>query len=78
MMKAAVEIPTKISGEIHYKKRNVLSTKELTGNKIIGNSIDNENNKLKSQFSVLNSSIISNNQINMREEEISKINDKNQ
>ena len=64
-----------ISGEIYYKKPNVLSTNELTGNKIIGNSIDNENNKLMSQFSELNSSIISNNQINA-EEENSKINDK--
>ena len=63
------------TGEIYYKKPNVLSTNELTGNKIIGNSIDNENNKLMSQFSELNSSIISNNQINA-EEENSKINDK--
>ena len=87
-MKAAVEIPARkrmmkssrntseeSTGEIYYKKPNVLSTNELTGNKIIGNSIDNENNKLMSQFSELNSSIISNNQINA-EEENSKINDK--
>ena len=72
----AVEIPArKSTGEIYYKKPNVLSTNELTGNKIIGNSIDNENNKLMSQFSELNSSIISNTQINA-EEDNSKINDK--
>ncbi|HVP81869.1 MAG TPA: hypothetical protein VMS35_02405, partial [Nitrososphaeraceae archaeon] len=61
--------------DIYYKKPNVESTNELTGNKIIGNSIDNENIKLMSQFSELNSSIISNPQINA-EEENSKIIDK--
>ena len=63
------------TSEIYYKKPNVLSPNELTGNKIIGNSIDNENNKLMSQFSELNSSIMSNMQINA-EEDNSKINDK--
>ncbi|MGH9999727.1 MAG: PKD domain-containing protein, partial [Nitrososphaeraceae archaeon] len=63
------------TGEIYYKKPNVLSTNELTGNKIIGNSIDNENNKLMSQFSELNSSIMSKTRINS-EEDILKINDK--
>ena len=63
------------TSEIYYKKPNVLSTNELTGNKIVGNSIDNENNKLMSQFSELNSSIMSNTQINA-EEDTSKINDK--
>ena len=61
--------------EIYFKKPNVLSTNELTDNKIVGNSIDNENNKLMSQFSKLNSSIMSNTQINA-EEDTSKINDK--
>ena len=61
--------------EIYSKKPNVLSTNELTDNKIVGNSIDNENNKLMSQFSKLNSSIMSNTQIN-EEEDTSKINDK--
>ena len=63
------------TSEIYYKKPNVESTNELSGNKIIGNSIDNENIKLMSQFSELNSSIISNPQINA-EEENSKIIDK--
>jgi len=41
-----------------YKKPNIVSTDELIGTKTIGNSIDNENEKLISQFSELNSSVI--------------------
>ena len=41
-----------------YKKPNTVSTDELIGTKTIGNSIDNENEKLISQFSELNSSVI--------------------
>src|SRR5918994_1453610 len=45
------------------KKANVVSNNKLIGNKTIGNSIDNENDKLISQFSELNSSVIRNLQI---------------
>ena len=46
--------------ELYYKKSNLVSTNELIGNKTIGNSIDNENDKLISQISELNSSVMPN------------------
>jgi hypothetical protein len=49
--------------ELYYKKPNIVPAKELIGTKTIGNSIDNENDKLISQFSELNSSLIPNLQI---------------
>ena len=49
--------------EFYFKKSNVVSNNKLIGNKTIGNSIDNENDKLISQFSELNSSVIRNLQI---------------
>ncbi|MCJ7636998.1 MAG: PKD domain-containing protein, partial [Nitrososphaeraceae archaeon] len=49
--------------EVYLKKSNLLSMNQLSGNKTIGNSIDNENNKLISQFSELNSSFRSDLQI---------------
>ncbi|HSL13824.1 MAG TPA: hypothetical protein VK882_06180, partial [Nitrososphaeraceae archaeon] len=49
--------------ELFYKKSNVVSPKELIGNKTIGNSIDNENDNLISQFSELNSSVMPNMEI---------------
>lgn len=49
--------------EVYLKKSNFLSKNQLSGDKTIGNSIDNENNKLISQFSELNSSVRSNLQI---------------
>ena len=58
-----------------YKKSNVLSNNELIGKKTIGNSIDNENDKLISQFSELNSSDIPNLQIQI-DDSNSKTNDR--
>ena len=49
--------------EFYYKNPNSLSTNEVIGTKTIGDSIDNENDKLISQFSELNSSVIPNLQI---------------
>ena len=49
--------------ELYYKKPTIVPAKELIGTKTIGNSIDNENDKLISQFSELNSSLIPNLQI---------------
>ncbi|HEU4481514.1 MAG TPA: hypothetical protein VFR65_00520, partial [Nitrososphaeraceae archaeon] len=49
--------------ELFYKKSNVVSPKELIDNKTIGNSIDNENDNLISQFSELNSSVTPNMEI---------------
>src|SRR5215208_2638504 len=46
--------------ELYYKKPTIVPAKELIGTKTIGNSIDNENDKLISQFSELNSSLIPN------------------
>jgi len=59
----------------YYKKSNVVSNNELIGNKTIGNSIDNENDKLISQFSELNSSVIPNLQIQI-DDSNSKTNDR--
>ncbi|HEY6657579.1 MAG TPA: hypothetical protein VIZ62_03530, partial [Nitrososphaeraceae archaeon] len=60
---------------LFYKKSNVLSNNELIGKKTIGNSIDNENDKLISQFSELNSSDIPNLQIQI-DDSNSKTNDR--
>ncbi len=49
--------------EFYYKKPNSLPTNEVIGTKTIGDSIDNENDKIISQFSELNSSVIPNLQI---------------
>ena len=49
-----------ITRELFYKKSNLISHNKLIGNKTIGNSIDNENDKLISQFSELNSSVMPN------------------
>ncbi|HKX96712.1 MAG TPA: hypothetical protein VJL78_02635, partial [Candidatus Nitrosocosmicus sp.] len=59
----------------YYKKSNVVSNNELIGNKTIGNSIDNENDKLISQFSELNSSVIPNLQVHI-DDSNSKTNDR--
>src|ERR671910_610350 len=61
--------------EFYFKKSNVVSNNKLIGNKTIGNSIDNENDKLISQFSELNSSIIPNLQIQI-DDSNSKTNDR--
>ena len=49
--------------EFIYKNPNSVPTNEVIGTKTIGDSIDNENDKLISQFSELNSSVIPNLQI---------------
>ena len=59
----------------YYKKSNVVSNNELIGSKTIGKSIDNENDKLISQFSELNSSVIPNLQIQI-DDSNSKTNDR--
>jgi hypothetical protein len=59
----------------YYKKSNVVPNNELIGKKTIGNSIDNENDKLISQFSELNSSVIPNLQI-QTDDSNSKTNDR--
>src|ERR671912_599745 len=61
--------------EFYFKKSNVVSNNKLIGNKTIGNSIDNENDKLISQFSELNSSVIPNLQIQI-DDSNSKTNDR--
>jgi hypothetical protein len=61
--------------EFYFKKSNVVSNNKLIGNKTIGNSIDNENDKLISQFSELNSSVIPNLQIHI-DDSNSKTNDR--
>src|ERR671912_92466 len=63
------------TNELYFKKSNVVSNSKLIGNKTIGNSIDNENDKLISQFSELNSSVIPNLQIQI-DDSNSKTNDR--
>ncbi|HEX6646295.1 MAG TPA: hypothetical protein VF047_03880, partial [Nitrososphaeraceae archaeon] len=63
------------TGELYFKKSNVIPPNELIGSKTIGNSIDNENDNLISQFSELNSSVMPNMEI-QTDESKSKIKDR--